>query len=98
MYMDLMICIRDEDDCNTEHKKVKTRTNATLHDSLCNVLDQPLEYKYRPQDPGVTWHGTIARQLKVTHTSSFIYTFNKRNAYWSNTTSISSLNIYSVCL
>lgn len=63
--MDLMICIRNEDRTDAEHRKVKTRTNATLSESLINVLEQPLEYRYRLQDPEVTWNGTLAKQFKV---------------------------------
>lgn len=70
--MDLMILIKNEDNAALEHKIVKTRASSTLLESLCNVLEQPVEYRYRLLDPGVTWSKSLAKQFKASkHTCMY---------------------------
>ncbi|WAR26285.1 hypothetical protein MAR_011989 [Mya arenaria] len=62
--MSLMVCIRHDDSNCTEHINVRTRSDSTILDSLRNDLAQPIDVCYRLLDSGVSWTGTLSRELK----------------------------------
>ena len=64
LHLDLHVCIADPDGSNVNYQPVRTKSDASLRDSLQNVLGGPIR-NYRIADGGASWDTTIAREFKV---------------------------------
>ena len=62
--MELHVCISDISGDRVDHQPIRTKTHASLRDSLQNILDGPIS-NYQLADRGVSWDSTVAREYKV---------------------------------
>ena len=64
LHMDLQVCLADPNGSNVNYQPIRTKSDASLRDSLQNILDGPIT-NYQLADSGASWDSTIAREYKV---------------------------------